>query len=566
MTHTKHLRFCLFAAVALLAACNKEAEQAGIPEGAVMLTTEGYMAHSTKTAVNDKSVVWLSGDQVKLNASTCSVSLSGSKAYIASGVPSADPIYGYYPATLTVGTPMSDATTISLPSNYTCSYDGDGNQTIPLPMVAKVTGASPSTIEFKHLTSAVKVVLKNSTDDLLTLDSVIVSSSTLQLCGERDVTIGVGSVSVAEQPATIEDSAKRVKINFTASTYINHYASDADLVEVQVPFWPVAATTSDFTIQVYAHVTGTPAKANTYVFSHSASNPTLLRNQLMTAQVEIGGSHTTAYRKGVFSVGPNATDKVYFSQGNLQYQASTSTWRFAENQWNYVGDQTYGNVTYNSKKCSNRLISSSYSGWIDLFGWGTSGYNGKNPYMTSTDNSDYGNGNTNIAGTYYDWGVYNIISNGGNADSQWRTLTYAEWYYLLNTRGDNGTYRYAKGRVRRENGLIIFPDNFNPSIIGIDPSSIVSPNTSTANFTSNPISDDDWLKLEAAGCIFLPAAGYRSNTTVNNVTVCGYYWSSSHDNESAGKAYYARFSASELLSGSDNRSKASSVRLVKNAN
>ena len=32
---------------------------------------------------------------------------------------------------------------------------------------------------------------------------------------------------------------------------------------------------------------------------------------------------------GLFSV--SSTKKVYFSQGNLQYQASTNTWRFAEN-------------------------------------------------------------------------------------------------------------------------------------------------------------------------------------------------------------------------------------------
>ncbi|MBO4777527.1 MAG: T9SS type A sorting domain-containing protein, partial [Bacteroidales bacterium] len=47
--------------------------------------------------------------------------------------------------------------------------------------------------------------------------------------------------------------------------------------------------------------------------------------------------------KAAFSV---AEDKqVYFSQGNLQYQASTGIWRFAENQWNFVGKskvpQTY---------------------------------------------------------------------------------------------------------------------------------------------------------------------------------------------------------------------------------
>lgn len=39
--------------------------------------------------------------------------------------------------------------------------------------------------------------------------------------------------------------------------------------------------------------------------------------------------------KGKFSV--NSTQQVYFSKGNLQYQASTKTWRFAEHQWDFIG-------------------------------------------------------------------------------------------------------------------------------------------------------------------------------------------------------------------------------------
>lgn len=77
---------------------------------------------------------------------------------------------------------------------------------------------------------------------------------------------------------------------------------------------------------------------------------------------------TSSY-KGAFSVSPNKL--VYFSKGNLQYQASTNTWRFAENQWDYVGDATEGNVYMDDVKCNNSYISQTYNGWIDLFGWGT---------------------------------------------------------------------------------------------------------------------------------------------------------------------------------------------------
>ena len=132
---------------------------------------------------------------------------------------------------------------------------------------------------------------------------------------------------------------------------------------------------------------------------------------------------------GLFSV--SATRQVRFSQGNLQYQASTNTWRFAEHQYDYVGTQTadrYGYYGGNVSGSDNSNISSTYSGWIDLFGWGT----GSNPTLSSTSYMDYG--------TFVDWGS-NPISNGGNTVNQWRTLTIAEWNYLLNTRTDASSKR-----------------------------------------------------------------------------------------------------------------------------
>ena len=37
---------------------------------------------------------------------------------------------------------------------------------------------------------------------------------------------------------------------------------------------------------------------------------------------------------GMFSVSDNI--QVFFSQGNLQYQPSTNTWRFANNSWDLI--------------------------------------------------------------------------------------------------------------------------------------------------------------------------------------------------------------------------------------
>lgn len=212
---------------------------------------------------------------------------------------------------------------------------------------------------------------------------------------------------------------------------------------------------------------------------------------------------------GVFSVAPDK--KVMFAKGNLQYQASTNTWRFAEHQWNFIGKP-------------NENMSSSYSGWIDLFGWGTSGYNGKNPWMTNTTNTDYGDGMRDIAGTNYDWGVYNTISNGEGKN--WRTLTRDEWVYLFNTRSTSSGIRYAKAKVNGVNGVILLPDNWSSSNYNLRKA-----NKNDARFSSNKISQTDWTnKFEANGAVFLPAAGRRYGTNVYDVGSFGLYWSASYFN------------------------------------
>ena len=139
------------------------------------------------------------------------------------------------------------------------------------------------------------------------------------------------------------------------------------------------------------------------------------------------GSDSDGVLPGSFSV--SATRQVHFSQGNLQYKASNNTWRFAEHQYDYVGN-------------ANSKISSTYNDWIDLFGWGTSGWNSGagcyEPWSTSTSWMDYYPGGSNsigLTGAYAgaDWAWYNAIRNGGNTAHWWRTLTHDEWGYLLNT-------------------------------------------------------------------------------------------------------------------------------------
>ena len=254
---------------------------------------------------------------------------------------------------------------------------------------------------------------------------------------------------------------------------------------------------------------------------------------------------------GLFTVGVNADNspkQIWFSKGNIQYQASTGTWRFAEHQYDYVGDALSGNVYEGSVKCNNCLISNTYSGWIDFFGWGTSGWNSGavcyQPWSTSTTPSDYypGGSYTNGLTGYYaeaDWAWHNAISNGGNAAHQWRTLTQSEWHYLFVTR-TNASDKHGTGNINGVSGLIILPDNWTqPS--GCTFISGFPTNSNSFDWTLNSYTLAQWAQMEASGAVFLPASGRRYGTDAGNVGGNSYYWSSTpySDGFTCGMYFYA---------------------------
>ena len=225
---------------------------------------------------------------------------------------------------------------------------------------------------------------------------------------------------------------------------------------------------------------------------------------------------------GLFSVGEEtgtngySIRKVYFSQGNLQYQASTNTWRFAENQWDCVGE-------------GNNNISPSYDGWIDLFGWGTSGYDHGavcyQPWSTSENASDYwayGQENCNLydQSGRADWG-YNAIYNGGNTENIWRTLTYSEWNYVLNTRNTASGIRFVRACVNNVDGALLLPDDWDASFFTLN-----NPNDGGSDFSDNMISASQWNSMEERGVVFMPAAGLRTGNNFNYANSYGGYWSS----------------------------------------
>ena len=281
---------------------------------------------------------------------------------------------------------------------------------------------------------------------------------------------------------------------------------------------------------------------------------TVTGNRTLIAQFQSQPQVPTGAINGLYSV--SATKQVYFSQGNLQYQASTHTWRHAENQWDYVG-------------VDNANVSETYSGWMDLFGWGTSGYSHGavcyQPWSTSENDENYhpyGSYTDNLFDQtgQADWG-YNAISNGGNTTNSWRTLKKEEWDYVLFHRNTVSGIRFAKAIVNGVNGVVLVPDSWSASTYALN-----AANNIDVGYC-NTISSQDWTNiLQPSGAVFLPASGSRYGSLVYNYGAVGVYWTSSRT--SSNNAYYLLFNGSSyngLSIGNEQIHHGNSVRLVRDA-
>jgi len=303
-----------------------------------------------------------------------------------------------------------------------------------------------------------------------------------------------------------------------------------------------------------------------------------------------------------FSV--SATKQVFFSQGNLQYQASadgsgtdlitqTATgtqygrFRFAEHQYDWVtpcdtvNANIKGTVKYKDgtamRTCTNDPTQrwGKNQNWIDLFGYGTSGYNEDfsktyviYPYQVYSNNGKMGHLRHwaywqrttipiyascnkvpgNIANTNFDWGVYNdiIISNTDTAQhGTWRTLTSDEWIYLLSDR-TNASSKYARVTLYAKNtsenpiakGIILLPDDWVlPDGVTVNTGGVssttkqngkleISQTAAAQAWTYNQYTLAQWAILEAAGAVFLPANQKIECTNNTFTNFSGYYWTS----------------------------------------
>ena len=534
----KNLIFLAFAAAvaAVVVSCSKESGEGMVFRASAEQATEnGNVSHSesnggshtlpnqrnvmseaNKLSLSGHTLLWSADDTISIYDNASSWGL-----YVLAGSPGSSRCdYEYYSGSAASVAPFQAVTPasmhtaaaeVTLPAVQS-SADGSLRR---LPMYAYGTDEN---LHFYNLCGVVRFRLSASE---------AVSVSSIAVTANRNIN-GVAAISGSGTSVSLGAIGSGSATTTLSLGTAQSIASAKDFY-MYLP----AGSYSTFEITVTSSTSATCTK--------TASSSIAVERGKITTITLTGLSFGTAMPAGAlsgeFSVASGRT--VHFSQGNLQYQASTGTWRFATNQWDCIGS-------------ANSNISSSYSGWIDLFGWGTSGWNSGatcyQPWSISTSYSDYypgGSYTNNLTGAYAnaDWGVYNAISNGGNAAGLWRTLTQSEWYYLINTRA-NASSKWGNATVAGVNGVILLPDSFTDPMKNNGSGAFVP--QATEGWSDNVYSADDWTTaMQPAGAMFLPAAGYRNGTTVNYVGSYGYYWSATYYDESG--AYGVSFGSGYLF-------------------
>jgi hypothetical protein len=231
---------------------------------------------------------------------------------------------------------------------------------------------------------------------------------------------------------------------------------------------------------------------------------------------------------------------VEFAEGNVQYQPSTKSWRFAENPWDVVGEDNL------------KVNDSTYTGWIDLFYYSREDNNFGLEYSSSGEFVDwgvnFGGENKNVYSYRYDtvYGASYLPSEyetllreehrkevidvdvdcsmshiTGECDTTytyvdineydyvkkvlldvvyvvegWHVLTASEWRHLNDYR-PNAKYLKFEATLHEVNGWVYLPDDF------------VNPGVKISYESVNALDDVAWGKLKAVGAVFFPSAGSR---------------------------------------------------------
>jgi len=534
--------YIVFAAVAV--SCNS-VEVDGNPspdekESASGMITEIISGRqvATKATISDNTAAfaWTTGDKIAVHVSNS----NGSHKYVTTAGAAVDAsntaratftveyeagysrdYFAIFPSTL-----VSDAEVaanygqtgasldVKLPSSYTLAEVS--GTTSPCPMIA--TNSSTGW-DFYQLCSLLRLKVNSIPPSTRRLE---INFNGQKVCGVFSVTSESGKYVIAtsdnaplsQSTITITKCGTDVTDPETDVRFNGGNWLDNQVLNIPLP----TGSYTKITITAYDALTGgNEILTMTRQFAHDASN-------------EKGVKKTASF--SVFPIDKDKTKRVIFAPGNLQATTNdlgrTWTWRFAEHQYDYLGT---GTGSANNLITGNGTVSG--NGTVDIFFMSVDDYYGITKFYSS--------------GTFNDWGNISTFSYKGvtttYSPTYWKTLDAdgdsdkEGWACAIKFRSDN--YRFTLATINTDgtpvNGLIIFPLYYDGST---PPDGVVWRNINIQDYRSAttdryPAWDVDnpanghcstcttagWEALEKDGCVFLPAAGYRSDISNGMVEV-----------------------------------------------
>lgn len=507
-----------------------------------------FASDNGKTSIENYKVVWNQNDQIRIANgdgaviySVTNINNTGTSATFSVPEGSTEigegPYVATYPHTF-------DGSTITLPQVQ--RYDADKG-IVDFPMYAASDSRS---LDFKNMCGVLELTMQKAN---IRIKHIFITTDK-PITGNFNVGIDNGFKCIKSSDASgsnnnsvLLDCGNGVDISSSKKFYI---------------YLPLATFNSKFDIEIVTN-------GNATYTLHKVDNRSMTfdRNRVKTISItnptfkkapELGGY-------GLYSV--SANQRVYFAHGNLFYKLAcqhdgwyysngwrnrtiTDTvayWGFYEKQYGgwQMGAQfdeftPNNNGTYSNYAQTNTQTQT-YSDRLSYFTWG---YNSN--YSTTYNSQPDANFNATTNkpnNNWEEWTDYITIEGAGEANQYWRTLTSTEWRYLLHTRtmffgaprfihaklvgvpklyDDNNSQH---GETVTVKGLLLFPDRYPTDDRANHPYSL-----DDANHWMS-ISASDWEKMEKAGCVFLPATGYRMGVDIKahgtTTDMYGLYLSSS---------------------------------------
>lgn len=615
----KSLFFLTAAAICLLAACDKKAAEV-LPSEEAVVSEEIVLVDETPTFISARNgdaspatlasidgstaaFTWSTGDQIALYSGSWRKSEELESTYNATnaatfvlpaGINPGRADFAVYPASLvfdgasvrsaSATDHSASALAITLPASYTLAQVQDN--AAPTPMIA--ANAPDGDLEFKQIGALLRLTLNNVPKQTRAI--------TFDFNGKKvqgDFTIS----SVTPGTSVVETSAT---------------AGDDDIITVLTP--DIAAFTSGLVVNLpiptgtYGEITVTTWDAASGGHKiNSMTKPVKASADWAPARKAFGKRTVTL---PVFTV-DGSGKKVVFAPGNLQAVIGTaavadadpavaSSWKFASEQYECVGRGT------TSGDGGTNHANLAAGATVDLFCFvgASATYDSYGLVIASSANSTDHYGNTAGELLKSDFG-HNVI-DGYPADT-WETPLSAEQVYVFSSRSSSilatidgkAGARYVRAQITgvetfynataatswkaapfdNRFGFILFPDNYeHPAGVSAPPAANINNTSVNWDGTGNPAITDvtytvaDWKKLEAAGCVFFPAAGIRQYDSgqwkIGQLNAWAYYLCQ-NSNDSDGtkcKRFAGQPAATYFNAGGSARNNGSAVRLQRQVN